>query len=275
MRITIVVDNTADAGSALATEHGFSLWIETAGLRILFDTGQGSALVPNAAALGVDLGATEHLVLSHGHYDHTGAVPAALAAAPGAHVWAHPAVHLERYSVRDGAAEPIHPPRPVIRLLDSLPRDRMHWVTAPCLLAPGCGISGPVPRVTAFEDVGGPYFLDTPGRRPDPIDDDLALWFATPSGLVICCGCAHAGVVNTLGHIAKTSGITRVHALIGGFHLVHADATRIGRTLDALRKYAPDLIVPCHCTGSAAMDALQSAFGTRMIAGGAGHTFTF
>ncbi|HDI58813.1 MAG TPA: MBL fold metallo-hydrolase, partial [Desulfobacteraceae bacterium] len=70
LRITVVVDNHASAG--LAVEHGLSLWIDTGSHRILFDTGQGPALAANTSALGIDLSQADTLVLSHGHYDHTG-----------------------------------------------------------------------------------------------------------------------------------------------------------------------------------------------------------
>ena len=69
-RITILVDNKANAG--LLAEHGFSVWVEVAGRRLLFDTGQGPALAGNPGKLGVALHAADTLVLSHGHYDHTG-----------------------------------------------------------------------------------------------------------------------------------------------------------------------------------------------------------
>jgi metal-dependent hydrolase (beta-lactamase superfamily II) len=79
--LTVLVDN--QAGFGCVAEHGFALWIEHGDQHILLDTGQGTALEGNARTLGVDLGLTDALVLSHGHYDHTGAVPLVLGAAPG------------------------------------------------------------------------------------------------------------------------------------------------------------------------------------------------
>ena len=96
--ITILVDN--QAGPGLTTEHGFSLWIEADGRHILFDTGQGPALPMNARTIGVDLRKTDLLVLSHGHYDHTGGMPHFLHVATNPHGYFHPGVVLPRYRLR-------------------------------------------------------------------------------------------------------------------------------------------------------------------------------
>ena len=142
-------------------------------------------------------------------------------------------------------------------------------------LAGTIGLSGPIPRQTVYEDTGGPFFLDTGGHRPDPIDDDLALWIDTPTGLVVCVGCAHAGLVNTLVQVQRLNGGRRVRAVIGGFHLLSADERRIKATIDALQALAFDEIVPCHCTGEAAVEALVAAFGERCRPGAAGMRCTY
>lgn len=107
--ITILVDN--QAGPGLMAEHGLALWIETEDRRILFDTGQGDALPANARALGLDLRTTDLLVLSHGHYDHTGGLHHALRAAPHAKVYcrsdpAFPARVFASETIRPRLAQP-------------------------------------------------------------------------------------------------------------------------------------------------------------------------
>ena len=77
VRITVLVENTAESPGLLA-EHGLSLWIETGSQCILFDTGQGGALVNNADRLGISLSRVDTIILSHGHYDHTGGLADAL-----------------------------------------------------------------------------------------------------------------------------------------------------------------------------------------------------
>ena len=137
------------------------------------------------------------------------------------------------------------------------------------------GITGYIPRETEFEDTGGPFYLDPEGKRPDLIDDDLALWIRTDQGLVVCLGCCHAGLVNTIHHVRSISGTDRIRAIIGGLHLMNADDRRIERTIDALRSFSPDVIIPCHCTGEHASALLLNALDERVEPGVAGATYQF
>ena len=137
------------------------------------------------------------------------------------------------------------------------------------------GLTGPIPRLSGFEDTGGPFYLDPEGTIPDPIEDDMALWIATDRGLVVCLGCAHAGVVNTLEHIIRLTGTDRILAVIGGLHLMSAGQERLDRTVTALRRLAPDRLFPCHCTGDAAAAFLTEALGERVGRAAAGMTLGF
>ena len=94
--LTVICDN--HAGEGLLPEHGLSLHIRADGLKILFDTGSGETLPHNAAALDVDFSQISHLILSHGHYDHTGGVEQVLAANTLCQLIAHPFAFSERYS---------------------------------------------------------------------------------------------------------------------------------------------------------------------------------
>jgi 7,8-dihydropterin-6-yl-methyl-4-(beta-D-ribofuranosyl)aminobenzene 5'-phosphate synthase len=271
-RITILVDNKAAEG--LLGEHGFSAWIEVAGRRLLFDTGQGTALAGNADRLGIDLHTADTLVLSHGHYDHTGGVPLFIARVPTAEIYVHPAATGPRYSLRDCVAKPIAMPAAARTALEVHPVG-VRWTTRSQQLATCLGLTGPIPRLTDFEDTGGPFFVDADGVQPDPITDDLALWMRTDRGLVVVVGCSHAGLVNTLRHALKLSGEPRLHAVLGGFHLGEARAVRLDRTMAELQELRPDLIVPCHCTGDAAVERLGRSFGERVVPGSAGAVFRF
>jgi 7,8-dihydropterin-6-yl-methyl-4-(beta-D-ribofuranosyl)aminobenzene 5'-phosphate synthase len=274
LRVTALVDN--HAGEGLLFEHGLSLWIEAGGLRILFDTGQGGVLAENARKLEAPLEETDVLVLSHGHFDHAGGMAELLGMAPRARVFLHPGAVLERYSLHPGKpARSIGMPAAAREALERLPADRVVRVDRPLEIAPGIGVTGPVPRETAYEDAGGPFFLDPEGRQKDPIPDDQALWLRSPRGLVVAVGCGHAGLVNTLQHARRASGEPAVAAILGGFHLLQADAGRLGHTLDALDALSPGILAPGHCTGDAAVRALRDRFGDRVSPIEAGMTFRF
>jgi len=272
-KIKILVDDRA--GEGLVAEHGLSMWIETGGRRILFDTGQGGALAPNAVKLGADLGRTDLLVLSHGHYDHTGAVAGVVQAARNVRLYCHPAIIQPKYAVRDGGFEAIGMPLESLTSLDAFPRQSLHWIQNPEFLSGEIGMTGFIPRETDYEDTGGSFYLDPEKMRPDPMTDDLALWIRTNDGLIVCVGCAHAGLVNTLDHIRRQSGISRIRAVIGGFHLLNAARDRIEKTIDALRRMKPETMIPCHCTGKSAIEALQEAFGGVVSPGESGMSFRF
>jgi len=272
-RITILIDNHAAEG--LAAEHGFSVWLESEGQCILFDTGQSEAFAANAELLGIDLTRTDSVVLSHGHYDHSGGLPLALRQARKAVVYCHPEAVSPRFSLHNGTPRPIRMPAASLMALDRMPIEQLHWLQKQQHLGERIGLTGPIPRETDFEDTGGPFFFDRLGQRPDPIDDDLALWVRTGQGLVVIVGCAHAGLVNTLRHISRCNDGMRIRAIIGGFHLLNAGRERLDQTIAALREYSPDLIVPCHCTGENAVAALQDALGDRVLPGSVGMTHFF
>ncbi len=273
VRLTLLMDNRAVPG--LAAEHGFSLYIEFDGRRILFDTGQTAALMTNAQALGIDLKDIDDLVLSHGHYDHTGGVADVVSTARNAHVYCHPAAARHRYALQKGRSRAIHIPPDAAAALSVMPPERLHQVTQRTSLSERIGLSGPIPRETDFEDAGGSFFLDTDGEIPDDIEDDLALWVSTGRGLVVVTGCCHAGVVNTLRHVYRSHPDTPIHAMIGGFHLLNAAPLRLERTIAELAAMEVEHIIACHCTGDGAVQALEAALGERVTVGAAGKTYLF
>jgi 7,8-dihydropterin-6-yl-methyl-4-(beta-D-ribofuranosyl)aminobenzene 5'-phosphate synthase len=273
LKITILVDNIA--GNGLSSEHGLSFWIETGDRRILLDTGQGTCLLSNAEKLGIDLSGTNALVLSHGHYDHTGGVSGVLRKASEVEVFCHPSAVIPRYGSDAGKPRPLGMQCESMQDLDALPSRRMHWIRNGRELFPGVGLTGYIPRNSGYEDTGGDFFLDPDLSRPDPIDDDMALWIRTRQGLVVCVGCCHSGLINTLNQALFQSGAPRLRAIIGGFHLLNADDRRMKKTVKALQALSPELIVPCHCTGSRAIETLKNAFGDGVITGVSGKTFDF
>jgi 7,8-dihydropterin-6-yl-methyl-4-(beta-D-ribofuranosyl)aminobenzene 5'-phosphate synthase len=258
VKITCLVAD--QAGPGLVAEHGFALWIETADQRILFDTGQGGALFANAGKLGIDLSTTTILILSHGHYDHTGGVAGVLQLATGAVVYYHLDALRLRFSIHEGIAKPVGMDPATARTIRNLPATKHKWVHKPLRINPDIGITGPIPRKYKHEDTGGPFFLDEQGAHPDPLIDDMALWLNTAHGVIVCTGCCHAGLNNTLSYINRLSKKQHLHAIAGGFHLLNANAKRIEKTITLLQLAAPEHILPSHCTGEKAIQTLQESF---------------
>jgi len=257
LRITTLVENTAGS-RVLLGEHGLSLWIETGDKRVLFDTGQGACLGNNARRLGIDLGSADAIVLSHGHYDHTGGLDVALAGDEPKTMYAHPAAFEPKFAVAGGAARYIGTsPEHITKVR----RDaELIEVSGPTELGEGLWLTGPVPRTTDFEDTGGPFFTDREGLTPDELVDDQAAFVQTPSGTVVILGCAHSGVINTLRYVRTLTDQGPIHMVLGGMHLVNAGRKRMDRTIDELRDLDVRRLLACHCTGAAAVARLSKEF---------------
>ena len=259
VRITTLVENTAGLSGALG-EHGLSFWLETPSWRVLFDTGSGVVLEDNARTLGVDLSLADAIVLSHGHYDHTGGLSIARQAAPQAKIFHHPAAFAPKYAcMPDGTSRYIGAP-PASMEAARQGNGLMVSTKTPTQVAHGLFVTGEIPRVTGFEDTGGPFFLDESCEQPDPLVDDQALFYESPRGTVVVLGCAHAGVVNTLHHVRRLTKNRPLHAVLGGLHLLWATEERVSRTIEALQSFDIAHLGIAHCTGFEATGALLAAF---------------
>ena len=274
IRITVLVENTAQ-GAGLLAEHGLAYWIEWDGQKALFDTGQGNVLVNNAYRLGIHLQESSAVVLSHGHYDHTGGLAEALKTNRLATVYAHPAAFAPKYARKsDGSARAIGLPPAAETAIRSL-YNRLVYTDQPTPVADRLTVTGPVPRLTDFEDTGEPFFLDQTCTKPDPLEDDQSVYFETVEGTIVLLGCAHSGIINTLRYIRHLTGDRPIRAVIGGMHLGDASPKRIERTIEELQQLGVQQLAPAHCTGMPATVALWTAFPTICAVCHAGKTFQF
>lgn len=259
-RITILCENTVASLSGTLGEHGFSALIEpSAGEPLLFDTGQGATLLHNARRMNRDLSLVRRVVISHGHYDHAGGLLPLLQASGSGEVYGHPGIFAPRHRLKDSGE----------RIPIGMPHDRNELEAAGALfnlsadfreIAPGMYLTGQIPRLTAFETGDQGLFCGCGGREPDSAPDNQSLVLDTPQGLVILLGCCHAGLINTLAHVANMTGRREVHAVIGGTHLGFCSADQLERTLAALKRSGIRKLVPGHCTGFAAAARLSREF---------------
>ena len=283
-------------------EHGFSALItfpkseRSSTNSFLFDTGVSeNGVIHNADIFGIDLGRIGGIILSHGHFDHfAGLVNILKRMSPGSRqtithnvdIFTHPDAFLRRWEIfPDGkrAKSPILDEQQLQQLgakihkstgISHLPSEESR------LLA----ITGEIPRETSFEK-GFPYqYAEDPNNEkiltPDPLikDDQAIVVNVSDKGLVILTGCGHAGVVNTINYAKKITGVSRIHAVIGGFHLP-ADGgiyeAAIEPTLKELQKVDPDYLVPCHCTGWKATSRIIETMPEKFIQSSVGTTFQF
>ena len=262
MRLTVVVDNAAVP--PLVGEHGLSLFLEYGGGGFLFDTGAGGALAPNLSRLGIEPRRVGRVILSHGHYDHTGG----LASLPEVEIYCCPGVEVRRFSRHPGM--PVRdismPPVGVAAL-----RNRRE-ITGFSRIFPGMFLTGPIPRVSG-EDCGGPFFLDHAGKTPDPIADEQALLLG--NGVLIQ-GCCHAGIINTLEYCRRMMPQLPVRTVVGGLHLLHASVDRLKLTAEYLNSSSIERLILLHCTGESAAAYLTSALSACEVStAGAGSAFEF
>jgi 7,8-dihydropterin-6-yl-methyl-4-(beta-D-ribofuranosyl)aminobenzene 5'-phosphate synthase len=275
-----------DGGSTtvgLRAEHGFSALVSVrhgpTTTRLLFDTGLSpDAMVTNADRLGLDLTQVQAVVMSHGHFDHAGGI--AGLAERGTRTLPmvlHPLVWTRRRMAVPGNPRYELPSLSRRALtaegFDVIERRR------PSLLVDGCVLlTGEIDRTTDFEHGMPPTHQAWTGSawEPDPliIDDQALVVHVRDRGLVVLTGCGHAGAINIVRHARRLTGVTRLHALIGGLHLSgRVFEPVIAPTVAALQTAQPDLLVTGHCTGWKAQHALAAALPDAWVPGSSGTSY--
>lgn len=265
IRITTLCENTAGQPGILA-EWGWSVFLEDDSQSILFDTGSNVSVVYNADRLGVDLRKVEKIVLSHGHFDHTGGLRLLLGKMKREiEVIAHPDIWEPKYSRRKGKTDRYIGIPFQQRELESLGAKFM-LSTEPVKLTDNIMTTGEIPPVTDFEKIEPHFFVHTGGGwEPDRFRDDLSLVITTRLGLVVILGCAHRGMINTLYRARSITGNRKVHMVLGGCHLMEASDERIWHTISALNEIGVQKMGVSHCTGMHAMLLLAQTYGDDFI----------
>jgi 7,8-dihydropterin-6-yl-methyl-4-(beta-D-ribofuranosyl)aminobenzene 5'-phosphate synthase len=253
---------------------------------VLFDTGpEDYAFERNVTRLGVDLGIVDGIVLSHGHWDHSGAMLLALGMIRGHNgarevpFYAHPGMFVTRG---------VKQPNGSVRRMDDVPSvqdltdfgAQVVQTTEPQSFLDGLFyVSGEIPRVSGFERgyPGQMRRTKDGGWVPDELLMDER-WLAVNvagKGLVVFSACSHAGIVNVCRHVRATFPDLPLHCIMGGLHLSGPNEEIIPQTIAGLAEFDIKVVAAGHCTGWRAMSALSNAFPGALAPTAVGKQFTF
>ncbi|MFC1975499.1 MBL fold metallo-hydrolase [Chloroflexota bacterium] len=273
-KITCLIDNSVKQSSPFWGEHGLAFCLEIDEACALFDTGRSEVVLShNLGQLGKCLRDANAIVLSHAHLDHTGGLLGVLSKKPGLPLYANPDIFRPRFTLREDTYEPIGLPltqKELTQLAD------LHLSVDPVEVLPGLWTTGEIGKRPEPEGRSIRHFVpNDDGWQPDPYRDDMSLVMETQEGLVVICGCCHAGLLNTLAHVHRTFQ-QPISAVVGGTHLVNADETYLQHVIEVLRDtYGMLHFYLNHCTGAQAYLALANAFGDRVNLCPAGTTLEF
>jgi len=259
VRITCLVDNSVGHGSPLWGEHGLSFLVQTTSGAVLWDTGaSGTVLDHNIQTLGLREADVQAIGLSHGHYDHTGGLEVALSAFGSVTLYAHPDLFAERYSLHGDTQKDVGIPIDQQTLASQC---SLMLSAAPQQILPGVQTTGEI-KERPFPQGGSSRLKAARAGRlvADTYADDMSLVLSVPSGVVLLCGCCHAGLRNTLMAV-RSQYSEKLVAILGGTHLASVDDAELAALRQTLtNEDVPDLYLN-HCTGNRAIFALRTMFG--------------
>jgi 7,8-dihydropterin-6-yl-methyl-4-(beta-D-ribofuranosyl)aminobenzene 5'-phosphate synthase len=273
--------------ASIHAEHGLSWHVEVViggrAKEFIFDYGLDSpGIIRNMDFLGIDMGKVMALGLSHGHFDHWGGLMGLLRhnaskIMRGTPLYVGEEVFAHRYSLRSTDLEPQDLGWLERDYLDRLGIVKAVEIKDPTEVIPGGYLTGNIEKVTDYEKGSPSLLIERDGRlEQDRFEGEQAfVCNVKDKGLVILSGCAHVGIVNTVKHAQKITGIQKVHAVIGGFHLANADSTTIQKTLADVKETGPDHIIPAHCTGLAAVRRFADAMEKEFTLNAAGTKYVF
>ncbi|MBQ7774914.1 MAG: MBL fold metallo-hydrolase [Lachnospiraceae bacterium] len=274
LRITTLIENMPDASGQLAYEHGLSLLIEFQGRRILFDTGQSGDFLNNMSVLGKSVRESVTIIISHGHYDHSGGVPALVEALEKTvPMYVGTEFFEKKYKLLpDGTYHYNGNPfteedLPEEKVLLRKVTEDVTYLQEDILLFKNFS------QVSDFEQPNPKFFLQKEeGYVQDSFAEELALGLRTTKGLVLVVGCSHVGISNILQSVAKKVQ-EPIYAVLGGTHLVEADANRLKKTMEAFRQYGVELVAVSHCTGEEGIACARETFGEHFVLNNTGNVF--
>jgi 7,8-dihydropterin-6-yl-methyl-4-(beta-D-ribofuranosyl)aminobenzene 5'-phosphate synthase len=244
---------------------------------VLFDTGpEDRTFEQNVSRLGIDLGPVEAMVLSHGHWDHAGAMLRALQLVRDRNggrdvpCYMHPDMFRSRASKQADGSFRLMEDVPSVAALTAHGGQVITTRNAQLVAGDMAFVSGEIPRRSGFETgLPGQHRRteDGAGWEPDELllDERFVALHVQGKGLVVLTACSHAGVINVLAHARDCFPGVKLHAVLGGLHLSGINERVIPQTVAALGDFGLDVIAAGHCTGWRAMTALANRFADRKL----------
>lgn len=281
VKVTVLMDNMVPFGAPYTAEHGYSLYVEVFRgdhtLRLILDAGNTSAsLSANLRRAEVPLQGLNMIYLSHCHHDHTGGLEWILENRESPTlIVAHPQIFRNTFKL-SGQLKNIGMSVSQKRITEL--GGTLFLIKNAVELFPGVVSSGEIQRTTAFEaKEAGRYTIDESGTLVnDQMKDDMALIInIRDKGLLVLGGCCHAGIVNTLRHAVKITGIRQVHGVVGGLHLASAGEELIDQTIDGIQGFSPSHVYAGHCTGFQTLKKLSDIQGFEFAPLGVGMRLHF
>lgn len=255
MKITILIDNRNSA-SALASEHGLSLHVQTKTHKILVDTGLSGKAFDNAEKLGVDIKSVDYLMLSHGHIDHTGGLRRFVEINKTAKIIA--SRHVRDYQYCSNRGGKFHSLSPDVEVINQN-LERFVFIDDNYLIDNeiGCVFT----RRQSFPRPNGNRYLFVEkggGMSPYTAYDELALTIKTDEGLVVVSPCSHCGLLNIADECCKYMNCNDLTAFVGGLHLLNGEADDVANLAQLISKKYPKMhLYTSHCTGDEACKILS------------------
>jgi 7,8-dihydropterin-6-yl-methyl-4-(beta-D-ribofuranosyl)aminobenzene 5'-phosphate synthase len=278
-KITILCENSIATPFPLIGEHGLAILIESDDTT-LFDTGQGLGILQNLKTLGKDISVIQRIILSHGHYDHTGGLLQVLQSINRKiDVYAHPDIFTNKVAV-------IPLGNQTLEASIGIRASKEEYEKAGAVFQPISGLTAITNSIKAIAEINRPQSwqgfderlkvkLPDGTIKDDIFNDDCSLVIETDSGPIVLLGCAHAGIVEILHDIAKQTGYKEFHAVIGGTHLESAPESYVQKAIDTLKAFKVKKIGTSHCTGFKVACIMQHEFGDSFINATCGASFEF
>ncbi|HHY28281.1 MAG TPA: MBL fold metallo-hydrolase [Desulfitobacterium dehalogenans] len=242
MKINILVDNNTLIDQYFLGEPAASYYIEIDDKRILFDTGYSEVILKNAEALQIDLSKLTHIVLSHGHNDHSNGLKILSEQMDMSNVdlIAHPHCFNPKYDGTEYIGAPY---------TEKEIQKKMHYHPSikPYAISENCIFLGEIPQLNDFE-INNPIGKQKIAQKwcDDYVIDDSALVCKSSKGIFIITGCSHRGICNIVEYGIKIGEDHRVLGILGGFHLFETDE-RLIKTIQYFEQRHIEQLYPCHC----------------------------